>query len=203
MASSVDVAAFRAAGHSVSSTASHFGISDRAVYKACQAQAARLRRGVARVALPSSTRLIAAGGSVFGGLADDVARDNTFWLCPVTHELLPVVPGSRRLSWMQERHDVYARLRSASGAPVEIALPESACVVTPEPEAFIALESVIAPIEPAALPANLPVVALHNLARVNVDAPGVDWSWLSSWIIEYWRVPLAVVVAVLLVALSF
>jgi hypothetical protein len=216
MAASSDVAAFRAAGNSVSSTASHFGVSERAVYKACQAHAARLRRGVARVASSSSARLTAAGGSMFGELADDVAHDNTYWRCPVTHELLPVVPGSRRLEWMREREAFHARLRGAPPAVVEVSAPLSELLSdlllssepTPEPTPepiFEALESDIEPTEPVAAAVVLPIVAQHN-KRLSVNPPGVDWSavtaWLSTWMAEYWRVPLALAVAVLLILLS-
>jgi hypothetical protein len=217
MAASSDVAAFRAAGNSVSSTASHFGISERAVYKACQAQAARLRRGVARVASSSSARLAAAGGSMFGELADDVAHDNTYWRCPVTHELLPVVPGSRRLQWMNERRSLHTRLRSAPPAVVEVSAPLSELLSdllsssepTPEPTpepTFEALESDIEPTEPVAAAVALPIVAQHN-KRLSVNPSRVDWSavtaWLSTWMAEYWRVPLALAVALLLILVSW
>jgi hypothetical protein len=216
MAASSDVSAFRAAGHSVASTASHFGISERAVYKSCQAHAARLRRGVARVASSSSARLTAAGGSMFGELADDVAHDNTYWRCPVTHELLPVVPGSRRLEWMREREAFHARLRSAPPVAVEVSAPlsellsdllsssEPTSEPTPEP-IFEALESDIERTELVAAAVVLPIVTQHN-KRLSVNPPRVDWSvvtaWLSTWMAEYWRVPLALAVAVLLIMLS-
>jgi hypothetical protein len=202
MAASSDVSAFRASGHSVASTASHFGISERAVYKSCQAHAARLRRGVGRVALSSSARLAAAGGSVFPDLADDVAHDNTYWRCPVSGELLPVVPGSQRLGWMAERRRLFDR-RSIEVTPTssdyDITLTP---VLTPELD-FVALECDIAPIEPVAPAVALPLVTPHNLSRVNVDPPGLDWSWLSTWMLEYWRVPLALGVALLLIIVSW
>jgi hypothetical protein len=216
MAASSDVAAFRAAGNSVSSTASHFGVSERAVYKACQAHAARLRRGVARVASSSSARLTAAGSSMFPDLGDDVAGSSTYWRCPVTHELLPVVPGSRRLEWMRERESLYARLRSAPPAVVEVSAPLSELLSdllsssepTREPTrepTFEALESDIEPTEPVVAAVVLPIVAQHN-KRLSVNPPRVDWSvvtaWLSTWMAEYWRVPLALAVAVLLIMLS-
>ncbi len=216
MAASSDVAAFRAAGHSVASTASHFGISERAVYKSCQAHAARLRRGVSRVASSSSVRLVAAGGAMFGELADDVAHDNTYWRCPVTHELLPVTLGSRRLDWMRERESLHARLRSAIPAVVEVSAPLSELLSdllsssepTPEPTPepiFEALERDIEPTELVGAAVVMPIVAQHN-KRLSVNPPRVDWSvvtaWLSTWMAEYWRVPLALAVAVLLIMLS-
>jgi hypothetical protein len=206
MAASSDVAAFRAAGNSVSSTASHFGVSERAVYKACQAHAARLRRGVVRVASSSSARLIASGGSTFPDLGDDVAGSSTYWRCPVTHELLPVVPGSRRLEWMHEREGLHARLHFSPGVSVEVSHPLSeflsASLPTPEltpAPAFVALESGIEPIEPVAPAVALPVVAQHNMRLPVVDVPGIDWSWVSTWMVEYWRVPLALAVALFLI----
>jgi hypothetical protein len=74
--------------------------------------------------------------------------------------------------------------------------------VTPEPD-FVALGCDIAPIEPAAPAVALPLVTVHNMPRVNADAPGVDWSWLSTWMAEYWRVPLALAVALLLIIASW
>ncbi len=219
MAASSDVAAFRAAGNSVSSTASHFGVSERAVYKACQAHTARLRRGVARVASSSSARLTAVGSSMFPDLGDDVGGSSTYWRCPVTHELLPVVPGSRRLEWMREREALHARLRCSPAPAVEVSDPlsdflsASLSVSEPTPEptpepAFVALESDIEPTELAALPPVLAVVSEHNqrLPVVEVNAVGVDWSavsaWLSSWMAEYWRVPLAIAIALFLILVS-
>jgi hypothetical protein len=75
-------------------------------------------------------------------------------------------------------------------------------VLTPEPD-FVALGCDIAPIEPAAPLVGLQIVGLHNLPRVNVDLPGVDWSWFSTWMAEYWRVPLALAVALLLIIVSW
>jgi hypothetical protein len=78
---------------------------------------------------------------------------------------------------------------------------------TPEP-AFVALESDIEPTELAALPPVLAVVSEHNqrLPVVEVNAVGVDWSavsaWLSSWMAEYWRVPLAIAIALFLILVS-
>jgi hypothetical protein len=78
---------------------------------------------------------------------------------------------------------------------------------TPEP-AFVALESDIEPTESAALPPVLPVVSEHNqrLPVVEVNAPRVDWSavsaWVSSWMAEYWRVPFALAVVVVLILAS-
>ncbi len=217
MAASSDVAAFRAAGNSVNSTATHFGISERAVYKSCQAHAARLRRGVARVASSSSARLTASGGSMFPDLGDDVAGSSTYWRCPVTHELLPVVPGSRRLQWMNERQSLQARLRVSLAPAVEVSDPlsdflsaslspsEPTPEPTPEP-VFVGLESDIELTEPVVFPAVLPVVAEHNQRLSVVASPGVDWlavaGWLFTWLAEYWRVPLALAVVLLLIILS-
>jgi hypothetical protein len=135
---------------------------------------------------------------MFGELADDVAHDNTYWRCPVTHELLPVVPGSRRLQWMYERQELHARLRVSPAPAVEFPLPEP----TPEP-AFMALECDIERTEPVVLPRVLSVVSRHNKRLPVVDVPGIDWSWLSTWIAEYWRVPLALAVALLLIIISW
>jgi hypothetical protein len=75
---------------------------------------------------------------------------------------------------------------------------------TPEP-AFVALESDIEPTEPVVAGVVMPIVAQHN-KRLSVNPPRVDWSvviaWLSTWMAEYWRVPLALAVAVLLIMLS-
>jgi hypothetical protein len=82
---------------------------------------------------------------------------------------------------------------------------------TPEPTSeprFVALESDIEPTELAALPPVLPVVSEHNqrLPVVEVNAPRVDWSavymWLSAWMVEYWRVPFALAVVLLLILAS-
>jgi hypothetical protein len=139
---------------------------------------------------------------VFGELADDVAHDNTYWRCPVTRELLPVVPGSRRFQWMHERESLHARLCISPAALVEVPLPEPTSVLTPVP-AFVALESDIEPIESVAPAVALPVVAQHNKRLPVVDVAGIDWSWLSTWMAEYWRVPLALAVALFLIIASW
>jgi hypothetical protein len=138
---------------------------------------------------------------VFPDLADDVAHDNTYWRCPVSGELLPVVAGSQRLAWMAERRRLFDR-RSIEVAPASSdhdITPTPA--LTPEPD-FVALGCDIALIEPAAPAVALPLVTVHNLPCVNVDAPAVDWSWLSGWMALYWRVPLALAVALLLIIAS-
>jgi hypothetical protein len=153
---------------------------------------------------------------MFGELADDVAHDNTYWRCPVTHELLPVVPGSRRLEWMREREAFHTRLRNALPVVVEVSAPLSELLSdllsssepTPEPTSeptFEALESDIEPTEPVAVAAILPIVAQHN-KRLSVSTFSVDWvtlgGFLSAWLVEYWRVPLALAVALLLILAS-
>jgi hypothetical protein len=153
---------------------------------------------------------------MFPDLGDDVAGSSTYWRCPVTQELLPVVPGSRRLEWMREREQLHARLRCFSAPVVEVSDPLSEFLSaslspsepTPEPTpepAFVALESDIEPSEPAALLLVLPVIAEHN-QRLSVNTFGVDWAviggFLLTWMIEYWRVPLALVVALVLILAS-
>jgi hypothetical protein len=153
---------------------------------------------------------------MFGELADDVAHDNTYWRCPVTHELLPVVPGSRRLEWMREREAFHARLCGAPSMVVEVSAPLSELLSdllsssepTPEPtfeSTFEALESDIEPTEPVAGAVVLPIVAQHN-KRLSVNTFSVDWvtlgGFLWAWLVEYWRVPLALAVALLLILVS-
>jgi hypothetical protein len=102
---------------------------------------------------------------------------------------------------MSERESLHARLRISPAASVEVPLPEATPEPTPAP-AFVALERDIDPIEPAAPAAVLPVVTRHNMRLPVVDLPGLDWSWLSTWMAEYWRVPLALAVALLLIIAS-
>jgi hypothetical protein len=143
---------------------------------------------------------------MFGELADDVAHDNTYWRCPVTHELLPVVPGSRRLQWMNERESLHARLCVPQAGAVEVPLREPTPESTPEP-AFMALECDIEPTEPVTLVLALPVVAEHNKRLSVVVSSGVDrsvvFASLCTWMSEYWRVPLALAVALLLIIVSW
>jgi hypothetical protein len=103
---------------------------------------------------------------------------------------------------MAERRGVFDR-RSIEVAPASSDHDVTPTpVLTPEPD-FVALECDIAPIEPAAPAVALPLVTVHNTPRVNVDPPDVDWSWLSTWMAEYWRVPLALAVALFLIAVSW
>jgi hypothetical protein len=121
---------------------------------------------------------------------------------------------------MREREQLHARLRVSPAVAVEVSDPlsdflsaslypsEPTPEPTPEP-VFLALESDIEPTEPAALPLVLPVMSEHNqrLPVVEVNASRVDWSaataWLSTWMAEYWRVPLALAVALFLIIVSW
>jgi hypothetical protein len=103
---------------------------------------------------------------------------------------------------MHERESLHARLHISSAAPVAVPLP----ALTPEPipvPAFVALECDIEPIVPAVAVVGLLVAAEHNKRLLVVDVPGIDWSWVSTWMAEYWRVPLALAVAFFLIVVSW
>jgi hypothetical protein len=80
---------------------------------------------------------------------------------------------------------------------------------TPEPisePVFVALESDIEPTEPIVASVVLPVATQHK-ERLSVNRFGVDWvalsEFLSGWLIEYWRVPLALAIALILIVVSW
>lgn len=220
MAGSSEVAAFRAAGHSVAQTMERFRISERAVYKACQL--ARSRCGVALVGgasssaprPPSLSSVVQACAPVFPQLPDDAAGDSTYWRCPVTAELLPVVPGVRRHAWIAERKALRERLRLAPDVAGDVAqIGGEACAdavgvaaapgVTPV-TVFEASESESAGEPVPAPPVDPPTIALHKVAvPVLVSTvPGV-MDLLADWLLLYWRVPVALALALLLVVIAF
>jgi hypothetical protein len=178
MALSSDVARFRAAGHTVAETMTHFSISERTVYNA----SARARRELVSTSVdlpPASPAPIPA---------DDVAGDNTYWKCPVSGDLLPVVPGARRHAWMDDRRRLFARpveLAASAPAPVEVQ------TLAPAPVS-VAL--------PRFAPARQYNSAVGALPAVhNCDL----YTWALLWFALYWRVPLALAVALFLIAVSW
>ncbi len=166
MASAVEVAAYRAAGHSVAETCEHFGIKERAVYKACQVARHPHRATtpqIRRIEPASHARCLAPieppPAPVFRDVAsdDEIAGDNTYWKCPATGELMPAVPGSSRKRWNAERIALHARRAQlfAERAPApEVAEEGSAPERAPVPQGT-ATESESAP---APAPADIPPV---------------------------------------------
>lgn len=109
----------------------HFGCSDRTVRNYLKPPAhpsdrPQRRYQARRVAAPSTPprRL----SPIYPPLANDIAGDKTYWRCPVTGELLPVIPGMRRHTWEAGRRAIFGRKEEteAEDAP--------ACEVEPEAE---------------------------------------------------------------------
>ncbi len=151
MASAHEVAAYRAT-HSVAETCAHFGIKERAVFKAC----AKVRELQEVSATPVTTasrpvrRLIHRCASrpkyprhrapiahkvvtpKKVNELDEVAGDDTNWTCPYTGEEFPIIPGTTKRMWLAERRSAYL-LRSQYRAP---APPQPTYVEcsTPAPE---------------------------------------------------------------------
>ncbi|HSH77209.1 MAG TPA: hypothetical protein VLA19_01605 [Herpetosiphonaceae bacterium] len=146
MASAVEVAAYRAAGHTVAETCERFGIKERAVYKACQvtrhphrASTPQLRRVEPGSHERRATPPEPPPAPVFRDVAsdDEIAGDNTYWKCPATGELMPAVPGSSRKTWNAERIALHKRRVQlfAERAPAPEAAGEgSAPVPAPAPQ---------------------------------------------------------------------
>jgi hypothetical protein len=156
----------------------HFSISERTVYNA----SARARRESV------STPVELSPASPAPIPADDLAGDNTYWKCPVSGDLLPVVPGARRHAWMDDRRRLFSRpveLAASAAAPVELDTPAPASV-------FVAL--------PRFAPARQYNSAVHALPAVhNFDLH----THALLCIAEYWRVPLALAVALFLIIVSW
>jgi hypothetical protein len=189
MVLSSDVARFRADGHTVAETMTHFSISERTVYNA----SARARRE--SVATPVELPPASPAPTP----ADDLAGDNTYWKCPVSGDLIPVVPGARRHAWMSERRRLFVRSfeldTPAPAAPVELD--------TPAPAAPVELDTLAPASVSVALPRSAPArqynSAVHALPALhNFDL----YTHALLWFSEFWRVPLALVVALLLIILS-
>jgi hypothetical protein len=200
MVLSSDVARFRADGHTVAETMTHFSISERTVYNA----SARARRE--SVATPVELPPASPAPTP----ADDLAGDNTYWKCPVCGDLIPVVPGARRHAWMAERRRLFVRSfeldTPAPAAPVELDTPAPAAPVeldTPAPAAPVELDTPAPASVSVALPRSAPArqynSAVHALPALhNFDL----YTHALLWFSEFWRVPLALVVALLLIILS-
>jgi hypothetical protein len=175
MVFSSDVVRFRADGHTVAETMAHFSISERTVYNA----SARARRESVSIPVelpPASPAPIPA---------DDLAGDNTYWKCPVSGDLIPVVPGACRHAWMDDRRRLFS-------GPVELAAPVE--VLAPVEVAAPASVSVALP---CSAPASASLVRVVYLPALHNDTAA--FVWLS----DYWRVPFALAVALLLILVSW
>ncbi len=182
MAASSEVAAFRAAGHSVAETMRQFGLSERSVYN----HVARVRRS----AVPSSLAAEHAPAALVEHApaapvpADDVAGDHSYWRCPVSGDLLPVVPGARRHAWMEERRRLFAR--PAMPAPAPVVRAPVAPAPAPAPVA-------LAPVAPVVVVVR-PPLARHNIAW---------WMLVAGWLSLHAYMLAAVVGAWLLIVMAF
>jgi len=151
---------------------------------------------------------------------DDIAGDTTYWKCPVTGELLPIIPGVGRKRWNAERIALHQRLASlrdpvpvAPGPEVRMCAPDSADAPAPVPQQN-ALQSESAPVPlaniapgtpapsspaPMALRQLEPIVIVKRYPLPRQAIPTIT-SWLSLG--EYLPPPniiLALVVVLLLI----
>ncbi len=151
MASAQEVAAYRAT-HSVAETCAHFGIKERAVFKACAkvrefqevstppaVTATRPARRVARrcASRPKYPRHRAPIAQKVVtpkkvNELDEVAGDDTTWTCPYTSEEFPIIPGTTKRLWLAERRSAFL-LRSQRSAPAPVKPAYVECS-TPAPE---------------------------------------------------------------------
>ncbi len=126
MASAHEVAAYRAT-HSVAETCAHFGIKERAVFKACAkvrelqevsatpvTTASRpvrrlIHRCASRPKYPRHRAPIAHKVVTLKKVneLDEVAGDDTTWACPYTHEEFPIIPGTTKRMWLAERRAAF------------------------------------------------------------------------------------------------
>lgn len=196
MATGEQVLGYRAAGHSVSATAAHYGISESRVY-----QLAREARRAQRVEVEPR---------LFPQPADDVAGDETYWRCPVCQELKPVVPGSRRHAWMEDQKRLHRRVQASQelagdpGGDRQLQLESTAAVGGAGMEgASEASESVITPVATGVMVSIAASPVRHNVVRAPVDRStlGVNTLVLLQVAAEQYRLLVGLVVAVLLVGL--
>lgn len=205
LASPEAVAVFRST-HSVPETAARFGINERTVYKLV----AKARRAgdVGRLPVAPVHPQIEVkqdtskhvGSEHRTSSPDDVAGDDTEWLCPSYGYLVPVVPGVRRADWeaqrrrlkaerMQARQELADNLaaKKAAARPVPapaVSVPAPAptpgqdglvCAPAPAPA-----PAVVAPMAPAR-PAPVPVVVVkcYSVTHTSVLDQAVT-SWLAQ-----------------------
>ncbi len=151
MASAQEVAAYRAT-HSVAETMAHFGIKERAVFKACakvrELQEANApttmttthtaRRVVRRCASRPKyqrhrtpvTQKVVTPKKV--NELDEVAGDDTTWACPYTNEEYPIIPGTTKRMWLAERRTAFVlRAQRSTPSPPKATYVECS---TPSPE---------------------------------------------------------------------
>jgi hypothetical protein len=166
----------------------HFSISERTVYNA-SARARRESVSTPVELLPASPAPIPA---------DDLAGDNTYWKCPVSGDLIPVVPGARRHAWMDDRRRLFSRSVQVA-VPVELAVPVE--VAAP---ALVELQMLAPALESVALPCSAPARQYNASLQAFPALHKFDsCSYALLWFAEYWRVPLALAVALFLIVVSW
>ncbi len=136
MASSVEVAGFRSAGHSVAETCEYFGIKERAVYKAC----AKVREGGSSAPDDAAQPGPVSRIEQYQAELHEVAGDDTVWTCPYTRlslpDIPPPVPGTSKAMWLAERRRLMVMPSATVLAPVPTAPLCEAEVVQAAPEAL-------------------------------------------------------------------
>jgi hypothetical protein len=108
------VLAYLAAGHTTHEAARRFGVAERSIRRIRQRQIERANP----VALQVFDRdqksdyddvVVLRRARIYAERPDETAGANTYWKCPVSGELMPVIPGTRRHQWEAERRAAHAR----------------------------------------------------------------------------------------------
>ncbi len=135
---------------SVEETRRHFGISERTVYNAAERGKKPSAPAPAPAPAPTHDPL---NDPRFPDLipSDTIADDNTYWRCPFFCELLPIVPGTKRLDWLAERKHLHERATTPLLIP---AVEPAPCTL--QPAVAPAVEPAPCTLQPAVAPAVEP-----------------------------------------------
>lgn len=198
-------------GVSNATTAVAFGVSDRYIRKLLNAAPAlspvvapvpaslSAAPCVARSAAPSlrvvsrpSAQVSKVTGPLFPDLPDTRGDGRTYWRCPVCAAFVRSPANLSRRAWDTEQNTLHSHILSS-------AVASSSVVPVPLPSCSVPVSSSAVPSRYAALPA--PVPTSFSVRRVKIYAPTLS-QIIIGWLLLYWRVPLAIGVALWLILQS-
>ncbi len=202
--------------HGTSAAARRFGVSDSYVRRLKRSAAPASLAASPAVAARPGLRLVSAPSvpvsriteAYYAPLVNDVADGRSYWRCPVCHDFVRSPIGARRNDWEEEQKRLHSHRKPTPVPAIMSATPAADPAPVP-PELTSVSEAWQSPISPVPPPelaepcsdddaGDLPVATVPHESSSRFTAVR---DFLLPWLAEYWRVPLAIVVGVLLICL--
>ena len=197
--------------HGTSAAARKFRVSDsyvRRLKRQAGESSAPARAGLRVVAAPSVA--VSRVTQLHLLPANMVARAGTLWRCPACHELVRPAAGALWNEWIKQKKCLHGVLgdntRSAEQLPKTVyAIADEVPVLDRKNEASGSDKSVV-PVPQQSSAAEIPPAFLSSqIAGAGDAGPQVHAvrSFVLAWLAEYWRLPLAVALGLLVVGLCY